>query len=185
MLITLKERVYIQMNKSFLSFNKDLSKVRTNRISPDLLDNVYIDYYGTSTALTQLSNIIVEQNNILKITLFDVSIKEIVEKTIINSNLGLNPVSTNSCIRIPVPALTESRRKEFIKIINHEAEHARVSIRNIRREANDRIKRLLKKKEITQDIARELKQNIQQNTNLFIKKINDITIIKEKELLII
>ncbi|VFP83641.1 ribosome recycling factor [Buchnera aphidicola] len=185
MLITLKERVYVQMNKCFLLFNKDLHKVRTNRVSPDLLNDIYIDYYGTSTALTQLSNIILENNNMLKITLFDISIKNFVEKAIINSNLGLNPISTNSCIRIPIPALTESRRKEFIKIIKNEAENARVSIRNIRREANDRIKNLLKIKEINQDMAQELKQNIQQNTNLFIKKINDITMIKEKELLTI
>ncbi|VFP81070.1 Ribosome-recycling factor [Buchnera aphidicola (Cinara kochiana kochiana)] len=185
MLIMLKEQVYVQMNKCFLLFNKDLHKIRTNRISPDLLNNIHIDYYGTLTALSRLSNIILENNSILKITLFDISIKNIVEKAIINANLGLNPISNDSCIRVPIPALTESRRKEFIKIIKHEAENARISIRNIRREANDRVKNLLKKKEINQDVAQECKQNIQQNTNLFIKKINDITIIKEKELLII
>ncbi|VFP85824.1 Ribosome-recycling factor [Buchnera aphidicola (Cinara pseudotaxifoliae)] len=185
MLTTLKERVYIQMNKCFLLFHKDLNKVRTNRVSSTFLDNIYVDYYGTSTALSKLSHIIVENNNTLKITLFDVSIKNIVEKAILNSNLGLNPISTTSCIRVPIPKLTESRRKELIKIIKHDAENARISIRNIRREANSRIKILLKKKEINQDVEQDIRQNIQKNTDLFIKKINDVTDSKEKELLLI
>uniref|UniRef100_A0A451DFB0 Ribosome-recycling factor n=1 Tax=Buchnera aphidicola (Cinara pseudotsugae) TaxID=2518978 RepID=A0A451DFB0_9GAMM len=185
MLTTLKERVYIQMDKCFLLLQKDLNKVRTNRISSTILDNIYIEYYGTSTALSKLSHIIIENNNTLKITLFDLSIKNTVEKAILNSNLGLNPVSTTSCIRVPIPNLTESRRKDLIKVIKHDAENARISIRNIRREANSRIKILLKNKEINKDIEQDIKQNIQKNTDLFIKKINDIIESKEKELLLI
>ncbi|VFP88189.1 Ribosome-recycling factor [Buchnera aphidicola (Cinara piceae)] len=185
MINTLQEKVYIKMNKCVLLFQNDLNKIRTNHVTPSLLDNIYIDYYGTSTPLNQLSSITIENFNTLKITLFDISIKEIVEKSIINSKLGLNPISSDSFIRVPIPKLTESRRQELIKIIRNDTENARIVIRNIRREANDYIKILLKKKEITQDVEKEAKQNIQKNTNLFIKRINSILETKEKELLTI
>ncbi|VFP79164.1 ribosome recycling factor [Buchnera aphidicola] len=185
MINTIQEKVYIRMNKCFLLFQNDLNKIRTNHVTTSLLDDIFIDYYGTSTPLNQLSNIIIENYNILKITLFDTSIKNIVEKSIMNSKLGLNPISSDSCIRVPIPKLTESRRKDLIKIIRNDTENARIFIRNIRREANDHIKFLLKKKEITQDLEKKAKKNIQKNTNLFIKKINSILLMKEKELLTI
>ncbi|VAX76463.1 ribosome recycling factor [Buchnera aphidicola] len=185
MINILKERVYIQMNKCFLLFQKDLNKVRTNQISPALLDSIYIDYYGVSTVLKKISNIIVENNTTLKITLFDISQKSAVEKAIRNSNLGLNPVSLDSDIRVQVPNLTEDRRKDLIKIIFNDAENSRISVRKIRREANDQLKKFLKIGDITQDIEKETKKNIQQNTNFFIKKINDLVKLKEKELLTI
>ncbi|WP_075433760.1 ribosome recycling factor [Buchnera aphidicola] len=181
----LSESTYVQMNKCFLLFKKHLTQVRTSRASPNLLDSIYVDYYGSETALCKLSNIIVENNNTLKITLFDVSIKNIVEKAIINSPLGLNPVSTNANIRVQVPALTESRRKDLIKMIRNDSESARVSIRNIRREANEKVKHSFKKKEINQDREQIIKKDIQKNTNFFIKKINEITHIKEQEILTI
>ncbi|ABJ90621.1 ribosome recycling factor [Buchnera aphidicola] len=185
MINVLQEKTYIKMNKCVLNFKNDLNKIRANRATPELLDNIFIDYYGTHTALSKLSNIIIENNSTLKISLFDISIKNSVEKSIINSNLGLNPISSDSNIRIKIPALTEQRRKDIVKIIKNDAENTRISIRNIRREANIQIKTLLKEKEINQDIEKQVKLEIQRYTNLFIKKINDILSIKEKELLTI
>lgn len=185
MINMLPESVYIKMNKCILIFVNDLKKIRTNRTSPDLLNSICIDYYGVSTPLLKLANIVVDNNNVLKIILFDSSIQKNVEKAITNSNLGLNPISKNSDILVHVPHLTESRRKDLIKIIRHDAENARIFIRNIRRDANDQVKNMLKKKEINKDVAQDTKKDIQKHTNFFIKKINDLNNLKEKELLTI
>lgn len=185
MIISLKESIHISMNKCVSILKNNLSNIRTNVITPLLLKNIYIDYFGTKTLLQQLSSIIVTENNVLKITLFDISIKKKVEQAIINSNLGLNPISTGSTIRIPVPKLTEERRKKFVKIIRQDSEYTKISIRNIRRDANEKLKTYLKDKKITKDLVQDTKKYIQETTNIFIKKIDNIIILKENELMVI
>lgn len=173
------------MNKCIQIFKNNLLKIRTNRATPALLDGIYIEYYGKQTPLSQLSNIIVEDTRTLRINLFDNSIKTLVEKSIMNSALGLNPCSIGSDIRIPFPQLTEARRKELVKIVKNESEQTRIYIRNIRRDANDKIKKYVKEKIISEDIERRLQIKIQSTTNNFIKKIETLSLEKEKELMII
>ncbi|AEH39737.1 ribosome recycling factor [Buchnera aphidicola (Cinara tujafilina)] len=146
MINSLVEYVRVSMNKCVIVFQDDLNNIRANHVTPSLLKNIYIEYFGVKTSLFQLSNIVVEDNNTLKITLFDESIKNTVEKAIINSNLGFNPISIDSIIRIPVPILSEDRRRELVKMIKKDSEHTRVTIRNIRRDAHEKLKIFLKNK---------------------------------------
>lgn len=185
MIDKLQEIVHLNMSKCINKFKNNINSIRTNRVNSDFLKGIYVDYYGIKTALSQLSSIVMENNSTLKVTIFDISIKKNVEKAILKSNLGLNPVSTNTVIRIPIPGLTEDRRKELIKIIRSEAEQARIFIRNIRREANEKLKVFLKNKDISKDIERIKKISIQKNTNIFIKKIDNLTLKKEKDLMIV
>ena len=182
MISSIQEFVYISMGKCISIFQNNLNNIRANNVSPSLLKNIYIEYYGVKTSLFQLSNIVAEDNSTLKLTLFDISIKNKVEKAIIDSNLGFNPISMDATIRIPVPALSEERRKNLIKIIRKDAEYTKISVRNIRRDAHEKLKIFLKDNKITKDLARTCKKDIQDCTDLFIKKVNNIIILKEKEL---
>lgn len=179
----IQESMHIRMNKCIENFKKNINSIRTNRVTPALLNNIYVDYFGIKTSLKQLSNIVVENNKNLKLTVFDSSMKKPIEKAILSSNLGLNPFSTDSCICIPIPALTEEKRKEIIKIIRVDAEKAKINIRNIRRETNDKLKTFLKDGDISKDIVQSIKITIQKNTDIFIKKIDDFIAIKEHHLL--
>lgn len=183
MIISLKEFAHVSMDKCIAVFQDNLSNIRANHVTPSLLKNIYVEYFGVNTSLFQLSNIIVEDNNTLKLTLFDNSIKNKVEKAIINAKLGFNPISTDSIIRIPVPDLSEERRKELVKMIRKDSEYARIAIRNIRREVHEKLKNFLQDKKITKDSVRECKKEIQEYTNIFIKKINSIVKLKENELM--
>ncbi|CUR53134.1 ribosome recycling factor [Buchnera aphidicola] len=183
MLKSIKEDLHIRMNKCVNVFSIDLKKVRTNNASPVLIENILINYFGTLTPLKNLSNIIVEDSRTLKITVFDISITTLIEKEILNANLGLNPISEGANIRVYVPSLTEERRLELIKIIKNDAENIKISIRNLRRDGKEKIKKLLKKKYITKDCQYSFNTYIQEETNFFIKKIDSIVSIKEKELL--
>ncbi|WP_075431852.1 ribosome recycling factor [Buchnera aphidicola] len=185
MISSIQEFVYISMGKCISVFQNNLSNIRANNISPALLKNIYIEYYGVKTSLFQLSNIVTEDNKTLKLTLFDLSIKSKVEKAIIDSNLGFNPISTDSTIRISIPILSEERRKNLIKIIRKDSEYTKVAVRNIRRDAHEKLKIFLKDKKITKDLVRVCKKEIQEYTDLFIKKVNNIVNLKEKELITI
>ncbi|MFC3121906.1 ribosome recycling factor [Agaribacter flavus] len=172
-----------RMEKSLVALKGQLSKIRTGRAHPSLLDSIMVPYYGADTPLKQLANIVAEDSRTLALSVFDKSAIQAVEKAIMQSDLGLNPMSAGAAIRIPMPALTEERRKDLIKVVRAEAEQGRVAIRNIRRDANSDIKDLLKEKEISEDESRAGEENIQSITNEFIKKVDAMLADKEKELM--
>jgi ribosome recycling factor len=172
-----------RMEKSISVLKGQLSKIRTGRAHPSLLDNIMVPYYGTDTPLKQLANIIAEDSRTLALTVFDKSSAKAVEKAIMQSDLGLNPMSAGSVMRIPMPALTEERRKDLIRVVRNEAEQGKVAIRNIRRDANSDIKELLKEKEISEDDSRRGEDDVQKLTDNFVKEIDDILVSKEKDLM--
>jgi ribosome recycling factor len=172
-----------RMAKSIDSFKNHLNKVRTGRAHPSLLDNVTVEYYGMDTPLNQVGNVSVPDARTLAITVFDKSMVGAVEKAILKSDLGLNPSSNGTLIRIPLPPLTEERRKDLVKVVRGEGENAKIAIRNIRRDANSDIKALLKNKEISEDEQRQAEDEIQKITDTFIKQVDEILASKEAELM--
>lgn len=172
-----------RMDKSISALKSQLSKIRTGRAHPALLDSIMVPYYGTDTPLKQLANIFAEDARTLALTVFDKSASAAVEKAIMQSDLGLNPMSSGTAMRIPMPALTEERRKDLIKVVRAEAEQGRVAVRSIRRDANADIKELLKEKEIGEDESRKAEENIQTLTDEFVKTIDGMLQDKEKELM--
>ncbi|ART78841.1 ribosome recycling factor [Oceanisphaera avium] len=172
-----------RMEKSLESLKGQMNKVRTGRAHPSLLDTIYVDYYGSATPIKQVGNITTEDSRTLAITVFDSSMLKAVEKAIMSSDLGLNPQSTGTVIRIPLPSLTEERRKDLIKVVRNEAELGRVAIRNIRRDANNDFKSLLKDKEISEDDDRRAHDEIQKITDACIKLVDEALVVKEKELM--
>ncbi|OIN07758.1 ribosome recycling factor [Oceanisphaera psychrotolerans] len=183
MINEIKNDAKTRMEKSVESLKGQMNKVRTGRAHPSLLDTIYVDYYGTATPLKQVGNITTEDSRTLAVTVFDRSMMKAVEKAIMSSDLGLNPSSAGTMIRIPLPPLTEERRKDLIKVVRHEAEQGRVAIRNIRRDANGDLKALLKDKEISEDDDRRAQDDIQKLTDLYIKQMDDALAAKEKELM--
>ncbi|WMY96514.1 MAG: ribosome recycling factor [Arsenophonus sp.] len=183
MINKIKQDTKARMQKNIEVLKIQMNKVRTGRASPVLLDGIFVKYYGTSTPLKQLANVIAEDARTLAVTVFEPTLVQSVEKAIIESDLGLNPCSKGTIIRVPLLPLTQERRKNFIKIVRNSAEFARVSVRNIRREANDKIKSLLKYKKISQDDERFAQNDIQKLTDSFIKKIDEELKIKEDELI--
>ncbi|MGX5914347.1 ribosome recycling factor [Aliidiomarina sp. Khilg15.8] len=172
-----------RMSKSVDSLKGQMSKVRTGRAHPSLLDNIMVPYYGTNTPLNQLANITVQDSRTLALTVFDKSSSQAVEKAIMTSDLGLNPAAAGAVIRVPLPALTEERRKDLVKVVRAEAEQGRVAIRNIRRDANADIKELLKEKEITEDDEHKAQDDIQKITDDAIKQVDQLLSDKESELM--
>lgn len=172
-----------RMDKCVEAFKNQISKVRTGRASPNLLDGIHVEYYGSATPLRQLANIVVEDSRTLAITVFDRTLGPAVEKAIMASDLGLNPMSAGTVIRVPLPPLTEERRKDLIKVVRGEAEQGRVSVRNVRRDANDKLKAQLKDKTISEDEERRAQDDVQKLTDGFIKKIDAALAEKEKELM--
>ncbi|WP_150137072.1 ribosome recycling factor [Candidatus Enterovibrio altilux] len=172
-----------RMHKSIETLKNTLSKIRTGRAHPGLLDSILIDYYGAATPLKQLASIIVEDARTLAITVFDRSLTQTVEKAIMTSNLGLNPMSAGAVIHVPLPPLTEERRRNLVKTVRGEAEQGRVAVRNIRRDANGHLKGLLKNKNISEDDERRGQDDIQKLTDATVKNIDTILEAKEKELM--
>lgn len=172
-----------RMEKCVEAFKSHISKIRTGRASPGILDGIMVEYYGSPTPLRQLGSVVAEDSRTLAINLFDRSIGPAVEKAIMSSDLGLNPSSAGTVIRVPLPALTEERRKDLIKVVRAEAEQGRVSVRNVRRDANDKVKNLLKEKEISEDEDRRSQDDIQKMTDIFIKKVDLALSEKEAELM--
>lgn len=172
-----------RMQKSLESLRSQMSKVRTGRAHPSLLDGVMVNYYGSDTPLKQLANITTEDSRTLALTVFDKSSTQAVEKAIMSSDLGLNPASAGSVIRIPLPPLTEERRRDLVKIVRNEAEQGRVAVRNIRRDANSDVKELLKEKEITEDEERAAEEQIQKITDKYVKQIDEALKAKEQDLM--
>lgn len=183
MIEDIKDDARQRMEKSIAALKGQFSKIRTGRAHPSLLDSIMVPYYGTPTPLKQVANVIAEDSRTLALTVFDKSAIQAVEKAIMQSDLGLNPSSAGSTLRIPMPPLTEERRKDLIKVVRAEAEQGRVSIRSGRRDANADIKELLKEKEIGEDDSRKGEEDIQKLTNEFVKTVDDMLATKEKELM--
>ena len=159
-----------KMTKAVESLKSNLSKIRTGRAQPAILDCVMVDYYGSATPLRQVAQVNVEDARTLVVNVFDKGSITAVEKGIMNSGLGLNPVTAGTSIRVPLPPLTEERRKDLIKVVRGEVEQSKVQVRNIRRDANAEVKALLKEKEISEDDERKSQDEIQKLTDSFIKK---------------
>lgn len=171
------------MNKALEALDGRLCKIRTGRAQPALLDGIMVDYYGSPTQLRQVAQVNVEDARTLKLSVFDRNAIKAVEKAIQQSELGLNPVVAGVEIRVPLPPLTEERRKELVKVVKAEVEQTKVEIRNIRRDANAEIKDLQKNKEISEDEQRSGEEKIQKATDASIKKSDDLLAAKQKELM--
>ncbi|UBO59728.1 ribosome recycling factor [Escherichia coli] len=179
MISDIRKDAEVRMDKCVEAFKTQISKIRTGRASPSLLDGIVVEYYGTPTPLRQLASVTVEDSRTLKINVFDRSMSPAVEKAIMASDLGLNPNSAGSDIRVPLPPLTEERRKDLTKIVRGEAEQARVAVRNVRRDANDKVKA----QEISEDDDRRSQDDVQKLTDAAIKKIEAALADKEAELM--
>lgn len=172
----------LKMDKAFSSFQKELSKIRGGAVSKSIFDDIKVDYYGAQTPLNQLCNINMNEASTIILTPYDASVADEVVKSIQKSDLGFNPNNDDGVIIINVPPLTQERRQELVKFLNKQSEAFKVSVRNVRKEANDEIKKSLKNKEITEDQEKSGLKKIQDQTDIFIQKISDETSIKEKEI---
>mgnify|MGYP000203332031 CR=1 FL=1 len=183
MLQEIVEDTKVGMEKSLHSLDAAFKRIRTGRASPALLDDIRVDYYDTLTPLTQLANISVEDAKTIAVIPWEKAVVQDIEKAIMESELGLNPATSGDTIRVILPDLTEETRKEFIKKARSEAENAKVSLRNVRREGNSQLKEFLKEKEISADEEKGAEQELQQLTDRHIKVIDDIVAAKEAEVL--
>ena len=172
-----------RMGKSIEALKSQLNKIRTGRAHVSLLDNITVEYYGVDSPLAQIGNVSTPDARTISISVFDKSMVGLVEKAILKSDLGLNPSSQGTLIRIPLPPLTEERRRDLVKVVGGEIEAGKVAIRNIRRDANSDIKSLNKDKDISDDEARSGEDAIQKITDEFIKQADEIASAKEKELM--
>jgi ribosome recycling factor len=179
----LKKSTEQKMDKSVQSFKGDLGKVRTGRAHTGLLDHVRVDYYGTPTPLAQVAKVILLDSRTIGVTPFEKKLIPTIEKGIRESDLGLNPNTSGDTIRLPMPALTEERRKELIKVVKHDAENARVAVRNLRRDAIQHLKDALKKHEVSENDERRALDEMQKMTDKHIAEIEKLLADKEKELL--
>ena len=172
-----------RMDKSLEAFRVELTKLRTGRAHPSLLDHISVDYYGAQTPLTQAANVTVEDARTLGVTVWDKSMVPVIEKAILESDLGLNPSTSGTVMRIPLPPLSEERRRDLIKVTKTEAENSRIAVRNIRRDAIHHLKDLVKNKEISKDDERRGEEQVQKITDVRVKKIDEMLAEKESELL--
>lgn len=183
MLDLIAENTQESMDKSLVALDQSFRRIRTGRASAGILDIVMVDYYGVETPLKQVANISVEDGRTLSIVPWEQSMVPAVEKAIMKSDLGLNPSTAGNNIRVTMPMLTEETRKEYVKQARHEAEQARIAIRNARRDANQDVKDLLKEKEISEDEARSAEDRIQKLTDRYIAKVDAELELKEADLL--
>jgi ribosome recycling factor len=172
-----------RMDKTIASFKQELLKIRTGRAHPSLLDHITVDYYGTRTPVTKAANVTIEDARTLVVTAWDKSMVSAIERAILESDLGLNPNTAGTVMRIPLPPLTEQRRRDLVKVIKGEAEQAKVAVRNIRRDAMSDLKDLLKEKEIAEDEERRGQEEVQKLTDAHIKKIDEAFAAKEQEIM--
>ncbi|MBL4773065.1 MAG: ribosome recycling factor [Alcanivoracaceae bacterium] len=170
----------LRMGKSVESLKTELTSVRTGRANTALLDGISVDYYGSSTALNQVANVAVSDSRTLTITPWEKDMVTAIEKAIMKSSLGLNPISAGMVIRLPLPPLTEERRKDMVKVVHGYGENCKIAIRNIRRDANQHFKLMLTEKDITEDELHESEETVQETTNKFVSQVD--VVIKEKEI---
>jgi len=172
-----------RMAKSVSSLQLELTKIRTGRAHTSLLDHITVEYYGSQSPLNQVSNVGVEDSRTLTVTPWEKEMVPVIEKAILNSDLGLNPATAGTVIRVPLPPLTEERRKDLIKVVRHEAEGGRIAVRNIRRDAIHDIKDMLKEKMIGEDDEHRAEDEIQTITDKYVAEIDQILADKESELM--
>jgi len=173
----------VRMQKSIDSLKGELAKVRTGRAHPSLLEHIMVDYYGSDTPLSQVASIGVEDARTLTITPWERPMVQAIEKAIMKSDLGLNPNSAGAVIRVPMPQLTEERRRDLVKVVRNEGENGKIAIRNIRRDANSDFKSLEKEKEISEDQERKAQDDIQKLTDKYVKEVDNLVDVKEKDLM--
>lgn len=183
MIEDIKKDAKVRMGKSIEALKLELSKIRTGRANASLLDHVMVDYYGSQVPINQTASVSVDDARTLAVSPYEKSMVPTLEKAIMNSDMGLNPVTTGDLIRVPLPALTEERRKDLVKVVRQEVEQGRVAIRNIRRDANADLKDLVKEKEISEDEERGGLDDVQKLTDNSIKNMDEMLAEKEKELM--
>jgi len=185
MIADIKKTAEQKMGKSVETLKTDLGKVRTGRAHTGLLDHIRVDYYGTPMPLSQVANLTLADARTVTIQPWEKKMGPAIEKAIRDSDLGLNPASSGDLIRVPMPALTEERRRDLIKVVRHEAENARIAVRNIRRDANEHLKKLLKDHAVAEDDERHAQADVQKLTDRFIAEIDRILAAKEADLMAI
>ena len=173
-----------RMKKGVAHCRQEVSTVRTGRASSNILDLIKVDYYGSMTPLTNMAHVSVPEAQLIVVQPFDPTSLEPIERAILNSNVGLTPNNDGNVIRLNIPSLTEERRKEFVKIVHKMIEDGRVTMRNIRRDVNDHLKKMEKDGELSEDNLKRALENVQESTDEFIKELNDLQEMKEKELMI-
>lgn len=183
MIPELKKGTEQKMSKSIDAFKTDLAKVRTGRAHTGLLDHITVDYYGTPTPINQVAKITLVDARTIGVTPFEKKLVQAIEKAIRDSDLGLNPAASGETLRVPMPPLTEERRKELIKVVRHEAENARVAVRNLRRDAIHHLKEALKKKEVSENDERRAQDDVQKLTDRSVAEIDRLLQQKESELM--
>lgn len=183
MIDDLKTRTAERMKKTIEALKHELAKIRTGRAHPSLLEHIHVTYYGNEVPLSQAANITVEDARTLTVTPWERNMVPVIEKAIMTSDLGLNPATAGTVIRVPLPPLTEQRRKELIKVVRHEGENGKVAIRNIRRDANAELKSALKDKLISEDEEKRVEEQIQKLTDQYVKEIDNLLEEKEADLL--
>lgn len=181
----IEKRTVQRMQKSVEALRHELAKIRTGRAHPSLLEHIRVDYYGSEVPISQVANVTAEDARTLSVTPWEKNMVAIVDKAIRSSDLGLNPATSGMVIRVPMPPLTEQRRKELIKVVRHEGENGKVAIRNIRRDANGEVKAALKEKLISEDQERRIEEQIQKLTDQYIKEIDAVLDEKETDLMAI
>ena len=172
-----------RMKKSIASMQSELAKIRTGRAHPSLLDHITVEYYGAEVPLGQVANISAEDSRTLSVAPWEKDMVKVIEKAIMTSDLGLNPATAGMVIRVPMPLLTEERRRDLVKVVRQEVENGRISVRNIRRDANNDFKELLKEKEISEDEERRAEDQIQKLTDQSIAEMDQFLHEKEQELM--
>ncbi len=185
MIADIKKNVEQKMNKSLEALKADLGKVRTGRAHTGILDHVMVDYYGSPTAINQVANITLADARTIGVQPYEKNMVAKIEKAIRDSDLGLNPATNGDLIRVPMPMLTEERRRDLIKVVKSEGEGAKVAVRNIRREANEQLKKLLKDKAVSEDEERRAQDDVQKLTDRFVAEIDKALQAKETDLMAI
>ena len=185
MINEIKKDAQVRMQKSVESLEHAFAKIRTGRASPAILDSIMVSYYGSDTPINQVANVTLIDARTIGVQVWEKNMAAKVEKAIRDSDLGLNPMSMGEVIRVPMPALTEERRRDLTKVVKGEAEDARVAVRNVRRDANNDLKTLLKDKDITEDEERRAQDDIQKLTDKYVAEVDKLFAEKEKELMAI
>ena len=183
MLEDLKKDAQTRMTKCVQTFQTDMKKLRTGRAHPSLIEHLKVDYYGSEVPLQQVASINVEEGRTLVISPWEMTVVQAIEKAIHKSDLGLNPLTAGTIIRIPMPPLTEERRRDITKVVRHDAENARVAVRNVRRDVMADIKEMLKEKLVSQDDERRAEVEVQKLTDKYVAEIDQLLAAKEKEIM--
>ena len=182
-IVEVKQQATLKMQQSLDSFQHNLTKIRTGRANPGLLDTVQVDYYGSMVPISQVANVALLDARTISVSPWEKGMGAKIEKAIRDSDLGLNPASQGDLIRVPMPAMTEERRKELTKVVRHAGEEARIAVRSVRREANEHLKKLLKDKDVSEDDERRAQDEVQRLTDRTIAEIDRLVHGKEAEVM--